>query len=924
MPISRKFLDWTAPALVGAAEYVIERYRDGQQLNLDAVLMVVPGSRAGRRLLEIVVERADREGLVLTPPQIETIGRLPEQLYEPKRPFATDFVQQLAWIHALRTAGRGRVIRVIRDLPEDADIVRWMALARLLWNAHRELAAEGLDFSRVMNSSWLPGELEEKTRWRVMRRIQELYLKVLDHFQLWDMQTARLFAIEHGECHTEKDIIVVAAADMPVAVRQMLDQVSERVTTLTYAPESMADRFDEYGCIVPEKWEDAEIPIEDSWVRVVEGAAEQAETVAETIAAWDGWRRADEITIGVPEESLVPQIHRQLAQCGVPSRWAVGKRLPETSPYRLMRAIADYLDRGRYVDFAALVRHPAMFDWLVYHGAPAGWLTELDIYYGEHVQPKLGQWLGPPEACEAARQAWELVESLLQPLRGGVRKLGHWSQPIIDVLVNIHDHIEMDRNDPSQHYVLAACRQIQSVLLAQHSAPQKLMPSIESHQALRLALQELGKQEIAPLPDPEAVEMLGWLELPLDTAEVLIVTSFNDGLVPTSINADLFLPNALRRRIGLLDNYRRYARDAYALSVLAATRESLTLIVGRYDTEGNPLSPSRLLFTTSDDDVLAARAIKFFEPEPKRPMSAPAPGAPISTGLCVPRPPEVPPAVESMTVTAFRDYLACPYRFYLRHVLKLRTLDDRAEELNAAVFGSLLHEVLRRFGEGDARHSSDADEIKYALRDSLASSLAEQFGDERLAPVTVQLYQLRSRLDAFARWQADWARQGWRIEHIEQPESGKPIWLEVDGEQSMRLRGRIDRIDRHQDTGAWTIFDYKTSDRGKSPEEAHQRGGEWTDLQLPLYRHLAEPMGVSGEIQLGYLVLPKDLKQIGHRLARWTPADLAGADETARQVVRDVLRGRFWPPREVPPDWDDFAAVCMQGVFDAPALEADE
>ena len=918
MPISRKFLDWKEPALPAAAAYLVSRYREGRQLNLDGVLVVLPGSRAGRRLLEILVERADAEALVLTPPRIETIGTLPERLYEPKRPFATEFVQQLAWIHALRTAGESRVVRVIRDLPQDGDIVRWMALARLLWRAHRELAAEGLDFSDVMNSTWRPGELEEKTRWRVMRRIQELYLRVLDHFELWDLQTARLFAIAHGECEAKQDIVLVGTADMPVAMRQMLDQVTDRVTSLIHAPPERADDFDAYGCIIPERWENAEIDIRDEWVRVVEGPAEQAEVAAEAIASWDGWRRADEITIGVPDESLVPQIHRQLAQCGVRSRWAVGKRLPETAPYRLLRAISDYLESGRYIDFAALVRHPSMFDWLQHHGAPEGWLTEMDKYYSDHLQPRLGEWLGEPEECEAARQSWELVETVLRPLREPSRKLGRWAQPIIDVLVEIHDHIEMDRDDEGQHYVLAACRQIQTVLLQQHTAPQRLMPVVDSHQAIRLALEELQSQEIAPLPDAEAVEMLGWLELPLDTSEVLIVTSFNDGRVPTSVNADLFLPNSLRRRIGLLDNHRRYARDAYALSVLAASRESLTLIASRYDSEGNPLSPSRLLFTTDDDDLLADRAVRFFDPEPKRQEAPQLGDAPAHTLLTIPEPPENTKPVRGMSVTAFRDYLRCPYRFYLRHVLKLRNLDDQADELNAAVFGSMIHEVVHRFGESDSRHSTDEEEIRLALRAALEQCLHEQFGEERLAPVTVQLFQLRARLDVFARWQAGWARDGWRIEHIEEPSQSSPIWLQVDDDRAMQLHGRIDRIDRHIDTGAWTIFDYKTSDSGKSPEQAHQSAGEWVDLQLPLYRHLAAPMGVEGEIQLAYLLLPKDLKKIGEAVATWTPAQLEQADDVARVVAGHVLDGRFWPPQEVDPRWNDYAAICMQGVFDSP------
>ena len=114
----------------------------------------------------------------------------------------------------------------------------------------------------------------------------------------------------------------------------------------------------------------------------------------------------------------------------------------------------------------------------------------------------------------------------------------------------------------------------------------------------------------API-DPAAIELLGWLELPWDDAPALVVTTFNEGCVPASINSDLFLPNALRVRLGLQDNARRYARDAYALSVLLATRERLDLIVARRNSEGDPLPPSRLLFAT-DAETLASRALAWF------------------------------------------------------------------------------------------------------------------------------------------------------------------------------------------------------------------------------------------------------------------------------------------------------------------------
>src|SRR5215467_14245966 len=116
MAIRREFLDWRQPGLGAAAEYLRERFERDGELDLSGVIVVVPGGRAGRRLLEILVGIAEgTEGngrqerlphLVLTPPEIVTPERFPELLYEAKWPFADVLTQQLAWIEALRQAPR--------------------------------------------------------------------------------------------------------------------------------------------------------------------------------------------------------------------------------------------------------------------------------------------------------------------------------------------------------------------------------------------------------------------------------------------------------------------------------------------------------------------------------------------------------------------------------------------------------------------------------------------------------------------------------------------------------------------------------------------------------------------------------------------------------------------------------------------------
>jgi ATP-dependent helicase/nuclease subunit B len=281
----------------------------------------------------------------------------------------------------------------------------------------------------------------------------------------------------------------------------------------------------------------------------------------------------------------------------------------------------------------------------------------------------------------------------------------------------------------------------------------------------------------------------------------------------------------------------------------------------------------------------------------------------------IPRPKPLAEPVTRMTVTAFRDYLACPYRYYLKHILKLTPLDDRARELDAPAFGSLLHEVLRRFGQNNVRSSQRADEIREFLSWSLNQLTRDTYGIHRLAAVNVQLRQLSVRLDAFATWQAEWAQQGWSIVFSEMATNQDASRLSIDGERSMQLTGRIDRIDRRDDQ--WFVFDYKSSDSVRTPDKSHRQKGTWIDLQLPLYRFLVQPLEIPiDRLSLGYIVLPKDTTKTGHLPAEWTDAEFEEADTVAVDVARRILDEQFWPPSDPSPIMlDDFASICQIGIL---------
>ena len=921
MSIRQIFLGLEQPALPAAADYLLDRYCEGAATNLGRAIVVVPGRRAGRRLLEILVEKSETAGLLLTPPLIETVGTLPEQLYTPQRPFANDLTQDLAWTRALQDTPNDVLAPVIPNPPKDDDEDRWFELGRTFRRQHVELAADAIDFREVARRGAKLDGFHETERWQAMAAVQDRFHQLLDNLDLWDKQTARLVAINKQECETDRDLIVISTVDMNVATRKMLDQVADRVTALIFARDDWSDRFDQHGCLIPELWQDATVPLTPQQVDVVSSPNEQALAVLRHIASFDGKYGADEITIGVPDERLIPDIDRVLESRGLATRWGPGGSLLESGPCTLLASLADYLGAETFRGFAAFVRHPDVESWLNQERVPPGWLSELDEYHTTHLPYRLQQtrWLGPKKKSERLQAAFAAVRSLVKAIGSNELPVAQWPEPLLRVMAKIYGSRQLQRHATADRPTLAACEAIRDALATYSFIPETLQPRLSAARAIRWTLDQLSSVPSPAPADESAIEMLGWLELPLDDAPALIVTSLNEAFIPESLNSDLFLPNQLRSQLGLLDNPRRYARDAYALTVMLKSREDLRVIVGRRNHDGDPMVPSRLLFATDAKDI-AERALHFFRPVTDETTAPPtltrAAAESSSEGIQIPRPQPLAEPVARMSVTSFRDYIACPYRYYLRHILRLRGIDDHSDELDGAAFGSLAHDVLHEFGVSPDRDSTDVEQIRRILHDALNRCVAKEFGRDAMAVVHVQVEQLRLRLNAFAEKQAEWASQGWRIEHTEVPtDQHQHAELLVDG-KPMGLTGRIDRIDLNENTGERMVFDYKTSDSSKKPEEAHQKRGEWVDLQLPLYRHLVRALGIEGPIRLGYITLSKDTSRIDFLRADWDEKDLEQADQRAYEIIRAVRSEHFWPPTDPPPDFsEDFAAICQDRVF---------
>jgi ATP-dependent helicase/nuclease subunit B len=348
----------------------------------------------------------------------------------------------------------------------------------------------------------------------------------------------------------------------------------------------------------------------------------------------------------------------------------------------------------------------------------------------------------------------------------------------------------------------------------------------------------------------------------------------------------------------------------------------LDILLGKTTAAGDPLRPSRLLLRCADA-ALPERVTQLFQP-----VAAARPSPPWARAWQLH--PRVAAAPTQLSVTAFRDWLACPFRFYLKHALRLKRVEPEKAELNALDFGILMHAALQQLGQEPAlRDCVDATQLSDFLIERFERIVRGRYGAELTLPLVVQCEAARQRLRAAAEVEARERAAGWRTEHVEWE-----IEVVIGG---LTVKGKIDRIDRHTD-GRVRVLDYKTGDKASDPIAAHLRSVRedeldrpawlrknetegksraWVDLQLPLYR-LAVAATWGDAVACGYFNLPKAAGETAVKLwDDFSRETQASAEACAAGVVAAVRAGEFWPPRELKgrdAEQDEFAELFHGGA----------
>jgi ATP-dependent helicase/nuclease subunit B len=899
-----EFIGWEKSLLELVTERLL-RESQGDTLDFSRMCIIAPTANSCRKLRSELILRLT--GFAYFPPKLVT----PDFFLHSggKKDIANIFQTTSAWIETLSEAP----IDILESLylRKNESFERLLGVSNSIKNLRMLLAENGLTIGELARNGSKSG-LQEPERWNALAKLEDIYIKNLHDAGFHDAEFSKIKFDPASLLENIDRLLIVGVCDpIPLVMKKLEALKTIELEVWIHAPANFADRFDAWGRPILGKWENSHIDFKgnEENIRLAGSADSQVELILDIIFDRIKPVNSNDFALASLNPSLLPILSKSFADMGIKTYNPAGENLTLSSIYHLLDNFCRLVETESYEAFSLIARHPHLLDYAsnkIPFFSRIEFLSALDRAQNEYLPVKIS-------GLERAKNAQ--IKSFIQIIEGFLADFNKMT--LHEFLSKILEEVYLNKNlsfsigSDISLMDSAKCISLQISCLGDSKLEQS---SLSRSKKLKLFLSILKDTKYYSGSLSNSIPLHGWLELQWENAENLVICGANEGFLPESIVGDIFIPEIPREKLGLRNNKRRFARDAYILSALIESRKaSVHLIAGKRDVSEEPLKASRLLFMCDDSKMLLRAKKLFGNPEDKevRPLTRS-----IQWKLKVP----INETVKKLSVTSFKKYLLCPFRFYLSEILRMREIDDGKKEFDAMDFGNLIHNVLQSFAlNKSAKDFSDEGKILDFLNSDLDKIIKKRYSTQQHLSLTIQIESMKNRLAKFAEIQTEETKKGWEIIESE---------FELEGEiEGMKINAKIDRIDRAAD-GSIRILDYKSLDVPLKPRKAHigsAREGDipsyeyvgknqcWIDLQLPLYQILLSKSGLfeNRKISCGYFNMPKALADT--KIEIWDELDenmLESAEICAKGIVRDIKLGKFWPPK-TKVQYDDFSKLLL-------------
>jgi len=395
--------------------------------------------------------------------------------------------------------------------------------------------------------------------------------------------------------------------------------------------------------------------------------------------------------------------------------------------------------------------------------------------------------------------------------------------------------------------------------------------------------------------------------------DCVIIAAAESQHFPGSAKTSPFFNQAVRASLGLTTwETQREQRHEFFNRLLLSSPDILLTACNEEKGEQIPVSPWLELLTsfyqlafgnTLEDKTLHQLLQSNSEVFTSDEKQLPTPSQPAASTLPVGLIPE------KISASSHQRLINCPYLYFSADGLRLKALEELSDELKKSDYGERIHLILQVFHNGhdkygdafnaeitaDNRHAAEAHLRKISEKVFFADL------DENILHNS-WLHRWNKHIPAYINWQLQ-HQQDWRFYQSEQQ-------LECELDASLKIYGRLDRIDINKADNSHAIIDYKT---GRTARQQDVDNGE--NVQLSTYALLDDDAS-----EVSYLSVDSSYQKVE------TKSFLAGENlqenrERNKQRLTELFK-QIKENAELPAWGDDavcnycdFSGLCRKGEW---------
>ncbi len=428
-------------------------------------------------------------------------------------------------------------------------------------------------------------------------------------------------------------------------------------------------------------------------------------------------------------------------------------------------------------------------------------------------------------AKEELEEENELFQMIFQGIKGGTA----WCDYLVEILKQLYQNMDevlgLEREYLYQFYQIF--HRLKEIL-----ALHEVETGIEVDTFIKLFRQVTRSIKIPFEGEPlEGLQIMGVLETRNLDFEHVIMLSMNEGSLPADAKSGSFIPYNIRKAFAIPTFEQQDAIYSYLFYRLIQRADQLDFYhntTSEFGLNGEISRYIRQLDHESGFDItekLLANNASIADPVPITIVKDNKVLRTLSGYLSDGR--------GRFSPSALNTYLDCKLKFYYRYIAKLYAPDDVQEEMDAAMFGNILHRAMEFIYDNLTKKRKPRKIVEptdfFMLYSSIDDAIKVAFQDYYHLPSNRKLVLEGRNLVMFE------VMQGFMKKVLEQDEKYAPfeiISLEGGSRQGYKidfpladgrkvgLKGIIDRIDRKE--GIVRVLDYKSGkdDRNIGSKEA--------------------------------------------------------------------------------------------------------